>query len=207
AEQAGPFEEWVLSERERLRELALEALGRLLARQVDAPADSQAVHTATRLLALDGTLEAVHRTLMRLHARQGRRRAALRPYRRGAARLQHQSGVAALRRDPGVEPETETRELYRALLRERPEARGPAGLPEVATPDTTGAEFLLGGEETPFVGRETERDRLRRDLEAAWSGSGRTPIVRGGAGLGQSRLAAGANPGALEHAGPGVAGG
>src|SRR5262249_11707806 len=94
AEQAGPFEEWVLSERERLRELALEALGRLLAHQVDAPADSQAVHTATRLLALDGTLEAVHRTLMRLHARQGRRGAALRQY---------QSCVAALRRDLGVE--------------------------------------------------------------------------------------------------------
>src|SRR5262245_35287411 len=47
-----PFEEWLTAERERLRELALEALAKLLAHQTKSEA-SNAVATALRLLALD----------------------------------------------------------------------------------------------------------------------------------------------------------
>src|SRR6185503_5259714 len=68
-----PFEEWLLTERERLRELALEALARLLVHERKAGLTQQAIQTATRLLALDPLQEAVHRDLMRLYARQGRR--------------------------------------------------------------------------------------------------------------------------------------
>src|SRR3989442_171800 len=75
-----PFEEWLLAERERLRELALEALARLLRQQSESRATEPAIQTALRLLALDPLQEAVHRTLMRLYARQGRRSNALRQY-------------------------------------------------------------------------------------------------------------------------------
>src|SRR5262245_7908299 len=44
-----PFEEWLLGERERLRELALEALAKLLAHQRRANATEAAVVTALRL--------------------------------------------------------------------------------------------------------------------------------------------------------------
>ena len=181
-EQAGPFEEWLLSERERLRELGIEALGRLLGQQLRAGLDAQAVHTAARLLAMDSTQEAVHRALIRLYAGLGRR---------GAALQQYQSCVAALRRELGVEPEPETRQLYQTVLREGQETRG-SGVPrEVARP----------GEETPLVGREAERTRVRRDLDAAWSGDGWTIILRGESGIGKSRLAAEAVRDALDHEG------
>ena len=75
-----PFEEWLLGERERLRELAVEALARLLAQQRSDGAIEGAVESALRLLALDPLQEAVHRSLMRLYSQLGRRGAALRQY-------------------------------------------------------------------------------------------------------------------------------
>jgi DNA-binding SARP family transcriptional activator len=190
--QAGPFEEWLLSERERLRELGLEALGRLLAQQLRAGLDAQAVHTATRLLALDPTQEAVHRALIRLYAGQGRR---------GAALQQYQSCLAAVRRELGVEPEPETRQLYQTVLREGPESHGSGVHREVARTAVPEAESLLGGDEIPLVGREAERSLLLRDLEAAWSGGGWTVILRGESGSGKSRLAAEAVRDALDRDG------
>ena len=75
-----PFEEWLTSERERLHELAIQALGRLLTHQQKAGAAEPAVQTGLRLLALDPLQEPVHRAVMRLYARLGRREAALRQY-------------------------------------------------------------------------------------------------------------------------------
>src|SRR6266545_5009484 len=80
AVQEPPFEEWLLTERERLRELAVEALARLLAHHLKAGSRDEAIQTGVRLLGLDPAHEAVHRTLMRLYARQGRRGAALAQY-------------------------------------------------------------------------------------------------------------------------------
>ena len=93
------FEDWLVPERERLRELALEALARLLAYQSKTGATERAIQTAVRLLALDPLQEAVHRTLMRLYIRQQRR---------GAALKQYQLCVGALQRELGSEPEAET---------------------------------------------------------------------------------------------------
>src|SRR5262245_31318519 len=66
------FEEWLVAERERLRELARGAVTALLAEQTRAGLLQPAVQTALRLLALDPLEEAGHRSLMRLYARQGR---------------------------------------------------------------------------------------------------------------------------------------
>ena len=66
--------------------------------------------TAHRLLSLDRLQEPVHRTLMRLHAQLGQRGAALRQY---------QECVNVLQRELGVEPEAETRQLYREILQQR----------------------------------------------------------------------------------------
>jgi DNA-binding SARP family transcriptional activator len=78
--QEPPFEEWLMAERERLRELALEALARLLAAQRAGGAAEAAVQTGLRLIALDPLQEVVHRTLMRLYVRVGRRGSALHQY-------------------------------------------------------------------------------------------------------------------------------
>ena len=89
----------------------MEALAKLLAHQRSAGAVEVAIQTALKLLALDPLQEPVHRTLMRLYAQSGRRGSALRQY---------QLCVGVLQRELGVQPETETKELYQAVLRQRP---------------------------------------------------------------------------------------
>jgi DNA-binding SARP family transcriptional activator len=105
-----PFESWLMEERERLRDLAIDALARALAHQRKAGALPAALRTARQLLTIDPLQEPVHRTLMRLLAQAGQRAAALRQY---------QQCVAVLRRELGVEPELETKQLYQEILRQR----------------------------------------------------------------------------------------
>lgn len=72
-----PFEEWLRAERERLRELAVEGLAKLLGHLTRTGAVDQGVQVAVRLLGLDPAQEPVHRTLMRhLHAPGSARRGA-----------------------------------------------------------------------------------------------------------------------------------
>src|SRR5262245_43808772 len=178
-----PFDEWLVPERERLRELALEALARLLAHHTKSDEPAAAIDTALRLLALDPLQEAVHRTLMRIYARQGRRDAALRQY---------QSCVDTIRRELGVEPETETRELYQGILRERArpsDAARTAGrsLDSFAT-SARRRPPPPKPDEPPLIGREAERTRLASVLDEALAGRGQLIAVLGEAGIGKSRL-------------------
>ena len=168
------FEEGLLTERERLREMALEALARLLAQQTETASTERAIQTAVRLLALDPLQEAVHRTLMRLYGRQGRR---------GAALKQYQICVGALRRELGTEPEGQTKKLYQELLR-RPVERtiaAPPGRAAPAPPDLPAAE-------TALFGRHAERAQLRAALDATIRGQGQVVTVLGEAGIGKTRL-------------------
>src|SRR5262245_10510843 len=101
-----PFEDWLRAELERLRDLALRTLARLIAHHQAAGALDRAVEAALRLLALDPADEATHRALMSLYARQGRRAEALRQY---------QTCRDLLMKTLGVEPDPATEELHRAL--------------------------------------------------------------------------------------------
>ena len=172
-----PFEEWLLAERERLRELALEALARLLAHQAKSQATERAIQTALRLLALDPLQESAHRTLMRLYARQGRRSAALKQY---------QVCVGVLRRELGAEPEPETRRLYQDILQQRvSESAEPEARLTRTTLRTRPAGPVGDG---PLIGREGELAQLRRALDEVRSGVGRVFVIVGEAGVGKSSL-------------------
>ena len=162
-----PFESWLRSERDRLRELIQEALTRLLAQQMKRGPAETAIQTAGRLLALDPLQEGAHRTLMRLFARQGRRAAALRQY---------QACVAVLRKELGVEPEAETKRVYQEILQRQ--ARTSAGAARAGEPAA----------ESPLVGREEEVGHLRRTLREILRGQGRVLLLTGETGIGKSRL-------------------
>jgi hypothetical protein len=70
----------------------------------------RAIRMAVRLLAFDSCQEAIHRTAMRLYARQARHAGALRQY---------QVCVTTLRRALNAEPYRETQRVYRLLLEQR----------------------------------------------------------------------------------------
>lgn len=142
------FAEWLQAERERLREIALTSMARLLELQARTSPTEPAIRTAVQLLSLDPLQEAVHRTLMRLYERQGRRAAALRQY---------QVCVSVLQRELGVEPEAATKKLYRETLQQQ-EAR-----PAVPSRVVRGGarsqraavrvRIPLRSAETPLIGR------------------------------------------------------
>ena len=107
----GPaFEEWLSIERQRLRDVAVAALGKLLALEMS-EARSRWPRRRDGGSGLGPGPEETHRALMRLLARQGQRNAALRQY---------QLCRAALMRELGVEPEEATERLHRDLLRRSP---------------------------------------------------------------------------------------
>lgn len=112
------FEQWLMHERERLRDLAIEVLAKLLRLQSVNGRPDAAIHTARRLLALDPLQEAVHRALMHLFARTGRRESAL-----------HQYEVCAsvLERELCLEPELDTQRLRQTIASGY--AFGSVGLP------------------------------------------------------------------------------
>jgi DNA-binding SARP family transcriptional activator len=170
-----PFDEWLQTERARLHELAVDALRRVVARDERSGRLDEAVHAATRLVALDPLQEDVHRTLMRLHARQGRRAAALRQY---------QTCVAFLQKELGVEPEPDTKRLYLEIL-QRPVAQGRRAVRAGAVAPTRPARAAA---DSPLIGRDTEHAQLRQRLREAWRGRGHVVLVRGEPGIGKSRL-------------------
>jgi DNA-binding SARP family transcriptional activator len=174
------FEEWLLGERERLRELALDGLARLLAQQRKTGATEAALRTGLKLLTLDPLQEAVHRTLMRLYATVGRRGTALRQY---------QQCVNVLQRELGVEPEAETKQLYQEILHQR-SLRGTVIEPAVASPSVpaTVVTSRAPAHEIPLIGRAMELEQLRGALQQAYAGEGSVVAVLGEAGIGKTRL-------------------
>jgi len=107
--RAPEFESWLTTERERFREMALEAMTRLLDHHLSVGAVERGIRIAARLLVADPLQERVHRTLMELYCRQGRHGAALRQYRTCAD---------LLAKELGIEPDAQTKALRRDILRE-----------------------------------------------------------------------------------------
>jgi predicted ATPase/DNA-binding SARP family transcriptional activator len=164
----GCYDEWLLPERERLRQRHLQALDDLL-RLCEEQGDLvTAIRSAQRLLGLDPLSEDRYRSLMRLFARNHDRASALHVY---------HTCVTTIQRELGVEPDLATRVIYEQLLQqETPTEQAIIHQPLLAAPPT-------------LVGRKQEWEALQAVWQAASTGEPRFVLVTGEAGMGKSRLA------------------
>jgi len=160
------FEHWLFYEQERLREMAVQTLRKLIDYHLTVGAYRLGIRYARRLLELDPLSEEAHRKLMRLYALSGRRARAL---------AQYEEYRALLQSELGIEPLEETTALYQAILAQKWPAeskpRAVATLPTI-----------------PFTGRAAAYASLQRAWEEVKPGSGRVTLVEGEAGVGKTRL-------------------
>ena len=179
----GAFEDHLRSERERLRVRATAVFGRLLKHQTQHNLVEAATQTGLRLLAMDPTQEDVHRQLMKLFARSGQRGAALRQY---------QQCVEILQRELDVEPDAETRQLYREILASSAPGRPatPSDRTKAAAVRSATPESDRFGVDPPLAGRTAELETLARVLDQVSGRHGHVVAIVGEAGVGKTRLVA-----------------
>ena len=162
----GCYDEWLLDERERLRQRQLEALERLAELLEGAGEHAQAIPYAERLLSQDPLRERTYRLLMRLFDARGDRARALRVY---------HACVATLERELGVEPAPATHDAYEALL------------PAEPAPTAVGRKGgRLSG--PTLVGRAAERTQLSALWQVSEQGRAQLVLVTGEPGIGKTRL-------------------
>src|SRR5215470_13311446 len=104
------FEDWLLVERQRLRQRAEEALTELITQSLATGARERAATAARRLLSLDPLRESACRALMQTHAERAETVQALKAYETLRDRLH---------RELGVKPEPETTRLYESIRQRR----------------------------------------------------------------------------------------
>src|SRR6266851_1473061 len=164
----GCYDEWILPERERLRQRHLQVLEHLL-RLFEGRGDHvTAIRYAQRLLALDPLSEDLYRHLMRLFALNNDRASALHVY---------HTCVTTLQRELGVDPDPATREAYERLMQH-----------ETPIIPARAQQTLLAVTPT-LIGRKQEWEALQEVWHAASTGEPRFVLVTGEAGIGKSRLA------------------
>lgn len=159
----GCYAEWILAERERLAQAYARALEQLANLEEDRRNYPAAIAAIQAVLRHDPLREPAYAQLMRLHALNDDRAAALHTY---------HTCATVLSRELDAEPGRATRELYEQLLHATPL---PAPQPQLEAT-------------TPLVGREGEWQTLQR----AWREAALKPrlvLLTGETGIGKTRMA------------------
>lgn len=182
-----PFEKWLEGERKRVRERMAEGLARLLALELEAQRDAEALQVCAQLLALDPLREEAHRSMMRVLVRQGRRAAALEHY---------LTFAASLRSRLGSEPDPLTQQLF-AQIEGASALRSPSPSEQLLSADTAERARELARHSpspneqlvsTETAGRARELALLFETLHAARQGQARVALLVGEAGVGKTHL-------------------
>jgi DNA-binding SARP family transcriptional activator/Tfp pilus assembly protein PilF len=174
---AGYYDDWIVVERERLREMLLDVLERLVAGSKRRGEYERALLHARRLAGEDPWREDAHREVMRLCHLLGRDSEALK---------QFKTCRQILAEELGAEPSSETVALAQELAQFSGDSLG-GDLPATALP----AGIVLDSAqapELPLVGREAERAQLLTHVERLMRGSGGVVLLEGEAGVGKTRL-------------------
>lgn len=122
----GWYQDWCIFERERLQQMFLSMLDKLIAYAEYIQDSAMGIHYCELSLRCDPARERTYRRLMRLHCLAGNRTAALRQY---------ETCVEMLRRELGVEPAKSTLSLYEQIRRDQvgPQNNGAASLAPTAS--------------------------------------------------------------------------
>ncbi len=164
------YDDWVITERERLRALFIHNLAQLSRLLQVSHNLVEAIAVTQRLLDYDPLREEDHRRLMELCYSSGDRARALQQY-----QICHQ----ILADELAAEPMPETRALYQAILEEdqatTAAAAGPSPPERVHQPIS-------------FVGRQAELARLTLAMTNSRAGQTKVSVVTGDSGLGKTRL-------------------
>lgn len=185
---AGPFEEWVLQQRECLRMLVIQALEAVTADCLEHDEYTLGLSAARRLLRIEPWHEEAHRTIMQLLTLSNQRTAAL---------AQYELCQRLLEAELGVGPAPETIALYEAIkggqyekVRSKPTTRHHAPPPTPDRPEAADASITiptnLEAVLINFVGRERELEHISQHFTA---GQGRLYCILGPGGMGKSSLA------------------
>ncbi len=174
---ATDFEEWAAGQRERFRQLALQALHTLANYHAVQRDYSASLECVSRLLTMEPWREEAHRQKMLLLAWMGQPSAAMEQYKvcRQALQLEF-----------GIEPGAETNSMFEQIRAGQLDALAPP-------PAFLQSMYPDFAEQAPvarraFVARERELAQLDEHLDSALAGQGRVVFVTGEAGQGKTAL-------------------
>jgi predicted ATPase/DNA-binding SARP family transcriptional activator len=167
---AHPFNDWAFAKAEELRHTLSGVLGTLADDYSGLGQASQAIPHIRRLVSLDPLDEAAHRRLMEVYLQAGQTNAALKQY---------QVYQEILRKELNLDPQLETRELYKKI---RKGELKPASVPKLT--ETFTPPHSLPSQLSTFVGREREQKEIIQLLTKK-----RLVTLLGAGGIGKTRLA------------------
>jgi DNA-binding SARP family transcriptional activator/tetratricopeptide (TPR) repeat protein len=169
----GVYEDWLLEARSELERQCVDVCDVLCAARARTGDLAGAVAVARRRVQLQPLEEVGYRTLMELQADLGDRSGAVSTYHHCASVLERELGVA---------PDPATRKVFQRLMAHAGPARPPADAhPGVGRPGLAAAQLF---------GRSAELTVLQDAWRAAEAGRRGLVLVRGGAGVGKTRLVA-----------------
>src|SRR5215468_4172761 len=168
----GVYDDWLLEARSELERQCVDLCDLVSAARARTGDLAGAVDAARRRVQLQPLEEVGYRTLMGLQADLGDRAGAISTYHHCAS---------VLERELGVIPDDATRGAFQRLMVHARPAKGPLAVIEPAV-------GRAGPAATRLVGRSAELSLLQSKWRAAVAGTCGLALVRGGAGVGKTRL-------------------
>jgi predicted ATPase/DNA-binding SARP family transcriptional activator len=163
------FNEWAMGESDNLRHQLAHALTMLAEDHCSLGQAETAIPYARRLTALDPLNETSHRLLMQVYIQAGQHNAALKQY---------QACEKILRKELGVDPQPETRLLYKQIRKGETKPTQPVKQKELGAPGHN-----LPFQISTFIGRENELDDIANLIA-----NNRLVTLVGTGGIGKTRL-------------------
>jgi DNA-binding SARP family transcriptional activator/tetratricopeptide (TPR) repeat protein len=170
----GLYEDWVLEARSLLERQCVDLCDLVCAARARGGDLAGAVEAARRRIQLQPLEEAGYRTLMQLQADLGDRAGAVSTYHHCASVLEHELGIT---------PDRATRQAFERLMARTGSAPVGPGAPRTGPPPGR-----TGVASARLVGRSRELGVLQDQWRGAMAGQPGLVVVRGGAGVGKTRL-------------------